>query len=211
MSFLLFGDKKIRSLKFLGNDLYLEDLPQSEEIDFLNSEELRKANAESNISKLLEIHKRSPSSSDPACLLAQSYQMSGKLSEALSVLQSSFPRVNLKSHVAESLGKHYLFFQPDFLLSLYWFLRSAIAQRKKPYSWGTYIYLHAILAALNELWFGAFVSQAKKAKTIADRLYGPGGVGIDYGVIQKLKQMFNNVPDVDISEDLKQSLKCLGF
>ena len=211
MSFSLFGDKKIRSLKFLGNDLYLEDIPKAEEIEFQNSEELIKANEESNISKLLEIHKRSPSSSDPACLLAQSYQMSGNVSEALNVLQSSFPRVNLKSHVAESLGKHYLFFQPDFLLSLFWFLRSAIAQRKKPYSWGTYIYLYAILSALNELWFNAFDSQAKKCKAIADRLYGPGGVGLDYGVIQKLKQMFLNVPDVDISDDLKQTLKCLGF
>jgi len=211
MSFLLFGDKKIRSLKFLGNDLYLEDIPKAEEIEFQKSEELRKAKVESNISKLLEIHKRSPSSSDPACLLAQSYQMSGNVFEALNVLQSSFPRVNLKSNVSESLGKHYLFFQPDFLLSLYWFLRSAVAQRKKPYSWGTYIYLHAILAALNELWFGVFDSQAKKAKSLADRLYGPGGVGIDYGVIQKLKQMYINIPDVDISRDLKRSLKCLGF
>ncbi len=209
MSFLSFGDKKLRSLQFLGNALYLEDIPGPEEIEFQNNEELRTANSEQDIEKLRTLHKRSPSSSDPACLLAQCLQMSGKITEAKSILVNSFEKVKMKSLVAESLGKHYLFSEPDFLLSLYWFLRSAIAQRAKPHSWGTYIYLYAILSALNQLWFGKFDSEANKCKAIADRLYGPEGVEINYEVIQQLKEMYNNIPDVDFSADLKQALKYL--
>lgn len=210
MSFLFLGIN-FKSLKLNGLDLYSDDNSEPEEIEFQTSEELRTANQRKDISKLIELHKRSPSSSDPACLLAEKYQQSGKVSEALNVLQESFKTVHLKSHVAGSLGKHYLFFEQNFLLTLYWFLRSAIAQRKKPYDWGTYIYLHAILSALNEMSFDLYSSQAKKTKLAADRLFGPGGVKINYDVIQKLKEMYCNMPDIDISVDLKRVMNALGF
>jgi hypothetical protein len=205
------GDVKLRSLQLAGKDLYLEDIQGEEEIEFKSCEELRNAYREKNEDKLLEIHRRSPTSSDSACLLAEYYSLRGRNSDAEQILYNSLDKVKLKSHIAEALGEYFLFNNPDFLSCLYWLLRSAIAQRKKPYLSGTYIYLYAVLSALNEYWFGALDSHAKKCKSIADRVFGPGGIGINYSVIQQLEDMYLNMPDVDISSDLKNALKQLGI
>jgi hypothetical protein len=203
--------ENINDLKFLGRELYLEDIPGSEEIQYQNSSELRMASDFSDLKKLIEIYRKSPTSSDPAYLLAQCYHSSGRLFEALTVLTNAIERVKLKSYIAAGLGYHYLFFEPDFLQCLYWYLRSAIAQKQQPNYEGTYIYLYGLLSALNELWFGTYDKQARKCKSIADFIYGPGGIVLEYSVVQRLKQMWQKVPDIDISQDLNRALDYLNL
>ena len=53
--------------------------------------------------------------------------------------------------------------------------------------------------------------QARQCKAVADRLFGPGGVNIQYATIQKLKDMYTRSPDVDMSGDIARALRHIGL
>jgi hypothetical protein len=181
------------TLTLMGNPINLQDIPETESVEFAHNEELRKANSERNVTMLRLIHERNLDSSDPACLLAQTLNMIGKTQDAENVLLAALEKVKLKSHVAAALGQLYLFHKDDIINSCVWFFRSIYAQREKPYLETPYVYLSAILEVLGRRWV-SFDKEVRRFQNIANHLAGPGGISVNQDVLRDIDIKLSKLP-----------------